>query len=147
MDFDKFIENFYLNYNGQKMILNVDIDNKNEYEETNLYDIHTMLFDLFIAGVNKFNLDFINNLDEAASNLQYFYNNINIKLNIIVFTKKELIMDNSLYINRYIKTDISSKQYIINGQHQCQNDLNNIHSFYLIDDSNNICISFEHADL
>ncbi len=148
MDFDNFIENFYSNYDEKKMILQVDIDKNsaNGSTETNLYDIHCLLFDLFIAGIEKFELDFANNLDEAASNLQYFFNNINIKLNITSFTKKELIMENSLYENRFIKTD-SSKKYVLNGQHKCVDKLHGINSFHLIDDSANICIGFEHADL
>jgi hypothetical protein len=94
-------------------------------------------------------LDFVKNLDESASKLQYYYNNINIKLDITSLTKKELIMKESLYENRFIKTcsnDID-KQYVLNGQHTYVDDLSEIYSFYLIDDSNNIRVSFEHADM
>ena len=152
MDFDQFIENFYSNNDEKKMVLQVDIDKKSASDgsaETNLYDIHCMLFDLFIAGIDKLKLDFVKNLDESASKLQYYYNNINIKLDITSLTKKELIMKESLYENRFIKTcsnDID-KQYVLNGQHTYVDDLSEIYSFYLIDDSNNIRVSFEHADM
>lgn len=146
IDFNKFVDQFYSNHNQTKMILQIDIENATNSSETTIYDIHCMMLDLLVAGVKKFNLDFINDLDQSASNLQYFFNNINIQLNIISFTKKELIMENSLYENRFVKFDDPDK-FIINGQHQMVDELSDIKSFYLIDDNTNICISFEHANL
>jgi hypothetical protein len=143
INFDKFIDEFYSNMNKNKMVLQVDIENATNKSETSIYDIHCMLLDLLAAGITKFNLDFINNLEESICNLQYFFNNINISLNIINFSKKELIMENSLYENRFIKFD-DPKNLIINGQHNQVDLLEDIKTFYLINTDVNICISFEH---
>ncbi len=143
INFDKFIDEFYSNMNKNKMILQVDIENATNNSETSIYDIHCMLLDLLASGITKFNLDFINNLEESICNLQYFFNNINISLNIISFTKKELIISGSLYENRFIKFD-DPKNLIINGQHNKVDLLEDIKTFYLINNDVNICISFEH---
>jgi hypothetical protein len=148
--FDDFIDEFFSNMNKQKMVLHIDIENKtNKTNKTNTttYDIHCMLLDLFIAGIYKFKLKFLTESDLYTSldNLQYFFNNINIKLNIINFSKKELIKDNSPYENRFIKFTIKNpNELIINAQHNKADELEEINSFFLIDDNTNLCISFEH---
>jgi hypothetical protein len=146
INFNNFIDEFYSNMNQIKMVLQVDIENATITTDTTIYDIHCMLLDLFTAGIRKLNLDFINNLEESIRNLQYFFNNINIQLNIISFTKKELIMENSLYENRFIKFE-DPANLIINGQYIQVEDLENIKSFYLINNDINICISFEHENI
>jgi len=145
--FDDFINEFYSNMTQQKMILQVDIENSTKNSDTTIYDIHCMLLELFTAGIKKFKLDFVNNLEESICNLQYFFNNININLNIINYSKKELIAsDGLIYISRYINfKDLD--EFIINSQHIHVNDLEDIKSFYLINTDINICISFEHTNI
>ena len=139
----------------KKMVLHVDIENNTDKTDTSNYDIHCMLLDLFVAGIDKFDLKFVNesntesnditNLYRSLGNLQYFFNNINIKLNIINFSKKELIKENSPYETRFIKFIIENPhKFIINGNHKKVEDLDDINSFFLIDDNTNLCISFEH---
>jgi hypothetical protein len=138
INFDNFINEFYLNTKKIKMVLQVDIVNS----ETSIYDIHCMLLDLLVTGIQRFNLDFYNNLEESISNLQYFFNNINIQLNITCFTKKELIIENSSYNNRFVKFE-NQQKFLINSQHKQVENLEDINSFYLINDDINICINFE----
>ena len=147
IDFEKFIDEFYSNMNQTKIVLQVDIINATKESNTNIYDIHCMLLDLFVAGITKFNLDFHQmNLEESICNLQYFFNNINIQLNIMSFTKQELILINSPYENRFVKF-IKPTDFIINVQHKQLDNLEDIKSFYLINDDTNISISFEHAEI
>jgi hypothetical protein len=137
IEFNTFIEEFYNNYSGNKMLITIDIEN----DEPNIYDLHIMLLELLIQGFIKFNHVIDDNLDIIIDNLQSFFTNINIKLNIINYSKIDLICDNSPYINRYIKmSDIDNM--IINGGHLTVNNLELIKSFFLINNEYNLCISF-----
>jgi len=150
IDFDDFINEFYSNMDKKKMVLHVDIENNTNKTDTSNYDIHCMLLDLFVAGIDKFDLKFLtkSNLYRSLGNLQYFFNNINIKLNIINFSKKELIKENSPYETRFIKFIIENPhKFIINGNHKKVEELEEINSFFLIDDNTNLCISFEHETI
>jgi hypothetical protein len=168
--FNNFIDTFYSNKNQTKMVLQIDIesvtnnskttinnsDTTTNNSETTIYDIHCMLLDLLVAGVQRLNLNFVDdektinnqysNLNKAKIILQNYFNNINIKLNIINYSKQELLHDNSPYENRYIKfTAEKSNNFIINGQHKQLDNLEDIRSFFLIDDNTNISISFTHS--
>lgn len=130
INFDNFIDKFYSNYNN-KIILELNIDNS----ETNIYDIHNMLLDLLIKGYEKFN----------TLDLQNYFDNIDIQLIIENLTKKDLLDDSYNYNNRYIKFNIENLDNMtINGSHQIVNNLNEINSFCLIDDNNNLKISFNY---
>jgi hypothetical protein len=129
INFNNFINEFYSNYNNNKIILELNIDNS----DTNIYDIHNMLLDLLIKGYEKFN----------TLDLQHFFNNIDIQVNVENLTKKDLLDNQYNYINRYIKFNIDNlENMIINGSHQIVKNLKEIISFCLIDDNNNLKISF-----
>lgn len=134
IDFEEFKHQFYLN-NCNKIPFSVDND-------PNIYDIHHLLLDLLIYGIELLNLDIYNQHIESLEILQKFYNNINIIININNFSKYNLI-DNELYPNRYMKFDTPNNM-IINGSHNTVNELSKINSFYLIDDKHNFCINFSY---
>ena len=130
INFDNFINEFYSNYNN-KIILELNIDNT----DTSIYDIHNMLLDLLIKGYERYN----------TLDLQKYFDNIDIQLKIENLTKKELLDDFYNYSNRYIKFNIENlDNMIINGSHISVNNLNEIDSFCLIDDNNNLKISFNY---
>ena len=141
LNFEIFKDRFYQNTSNTKMMLHIDLEDN--IDETNIYDIHSLLLDLLMTGFNK--LDIINiNLEESINILQRFFNNIDIHINIINYTKKDIINDESIYLNRYIKFTIENiSTMLINGKHELVDNLNDIKSFFLIDDLNNLCISFE----
>jgi len=140
IDFNNFIEKFYTNNNREKMILHIDIDN----DKTNIYDIHNLLLDLLLEGFQYIEIK-NNNLIKSIETLQYYFDNIDIKIIIKNLTKKELINDSSLYINRYARIDISDmNKRIVNGQHIIVNSLNKIKTFILIDNDNNLSIEFNY---
>ena len=140
IQFENFINEFYLNYSNQKMVLTLDVENSSD---PNIYDIHMMLLDLLRKGIEKFNLNIYNNLTKSISQLQTFFTNINIYINVINYSKLDLITDNQIYSNRYIKFTVDNPSLmIINGTHQIVDNMFDIKSFYLIDDTYNLCISF-----
>ena len=130
INFDNFIDKFYSNSN-KKIVLELNIDNS----DTNIYDIHNMLLDLLIKGYERF----------YTLDLQNYFDNIDIQLIIENLTKKELLDDLHNYGNRYIKFNIENlNNMTINGSHKIVNNLNEIDSFCLIDDNNNLKISFNY---
>jgi hypothetical protein len=158
INFDNFVDKFYSNVSNEKIMLEINIDqtydqsidqsfdklfNMSDFSSTTIYDIHHMLLDLIIQGISILNLDIINNFDKSLVQLQKYFANINIKINICNWTKKDLIEDYSNYDNRYIKFEDPSNM-IINGAHQIVKDLKLIKSFFLIDTNNNFSIGFEH---
>ena len=140
VNFDNFVNKFYSNKSNNKIMLEINISDNTS---TTIYDIHQMLLDLIIQGISILNLDIINNFDKSLDQLQKYFANINIKINICNWTKKDLIEDYSNYDNRYIKFEDPSNM-IINGAHQIVKDLKLIKSFFLIDTNNNFSIGFEH---
>jgi len=161
IQFENFINKFYSNNSNQKMIININIDSESSNEtqaDPNIYDIHTMLLDLIIKGIDIFNLDIVD-YNSTVEKLQPFFNNINIKIFILNYSKLELIGANSPYINRYIRISSNDQSttnqsimtinaahqsiMTINAAHQIINKLIDIKSFYLIDTVNNLCISFD----
>ena len=133
--FDNFVNEFYQNYSNKKMVLTLDIENEND---PNIYDIHVMLLELLINGFTRFNLNL-----KSIDHLQRYFTNIDIKINICNYSKAELMLDNSPYYNRYIKFTSDNATMIINGNHNIVNNLNLINSFYLVDNINNLSISFD----
>ena len=106
--FNDFIDIFYSNINKNKMSLHIDFNNASDEidnSKINIYDIHCVLLELLIAGVNNFSLNLMNDieLNEAIEKLQYFFDNINIIINIVNFSKKDIIDDDSVYESRYMK--------------------------------------------
>ena len=146
--FNDFIDIFYSNINKNKMSLHIDFNNASDEidnSKINIYDIHCVLLELLIAGVNNFSLNLMNDieLNEAIEKLQYFFDNINIIINIINFSKKDIIDDDSVYESRYMKIlSDNPDKFILNGQHIIVENLKDIKTFYLINDEINICISF-----
>ena len=142
--FDDFIKKFYMNKNGEKMILQIDIDKiNNNKTNSNIYDIHNLLLDLLLNGFEYIKIE-QNNFIKSIETLQCFFNNIDIKIIINNHTKKDLIDDNSPYNNRYARIDISdTNKRILNGQHTNVNDLSNINTFILVDSDNNLDIRFD----
>ena len=140
IEFNNFVNEFYSNKSNKKMVLTLDIENG---DNPNIYDIHVMLLELLIYGFTKFNLNINNNLDNSINYLQNYFTNIDIKINISNYSKKELILENSPYISRYIRFTSESETMTINGSHQTVNNLNLIKSFYLVDDNYNLCINFD----
>lgn len=134
IDFEDFIKKFY--ELDSKIYIELDI----KENDSNIYDIHTMLLDLLIYGVEFLNLNIINNLDDSIMILQKYFNNINIKININVYKLLDFI-NNDIYDNRYIRFD-NNKKYIINGKHVTKLTLDKINSIYLYNDLNNFNISF-----
>ena len=132
--FEDFIHKFYTL--DSKISLELYIEN----DCTNIYDIHIMLLDLLIYGVEHFNLNIIDNLDKSIDLLQSYYDNINIKINIKNYMLSEFINSN-IYDNRYIRFN-HEKKYIINSSHNKQTILNNIYSIYNINKDVNYLISF-----
>ena len=144
INFDDFINNFYSNTSHNKIIFNINIENATNDTPTTIYDIHMMLLDLLIKGIQILNLDILgNNYEKSLNILQKYFSNINIKININNFTKKDLIETYSEYSNRFIKFEDPSNM-IINGTHEQETDLSNIKSFYLINLTNNLSISFKY---
>ncbi len=161
--FDNFINKFYSNTSNTKMILQVDIENS-QNSDTNIYDIHHMLLDLLIKGIERLYCSVCNDsnkpennitmgqffsdqniIDKTITTLQHFFSNINIKINIKNLSKEKLIDESFHYLNRRFRIDINSIQKLIfNGSHQMVDNLEEINSFLLIDDINNLCISFSH---
>lgn len=141
INFDTFIEHFYSN-NNSHIDLEINIYDCNTNKPT-IYDLHTMLLELLINGVKRFNLDIINNLEFSRKYLQNYFNNIDIKIIIDNLTKRDLIDDEYSYYNRYFKFT-NPDNMIINGAHKIVNELSLIKSFYLIDTNNNFSISFSH---
>ena len=140
IQFENFILQFYSNNSNQKMVLTLDVENSSD---PNIYDIHMMLLDLLIKGIERFNLNIYNNLQRSINQLQTFFTNINIQIDVINYSKLDLITDNKLYSNRYIKFTIENPlTMVIYGTHQIVDNMRLIRSFYLIDDAYNLCISF-----
>jgi len=132
--FNDFIEKFYTI--DSKISLELDIVN----ETVDIYDIHNMLLETLIYGVELYNLNIFDNLYNSITHLQKYFNNINIKINIDNYSLKDLTT-NTIYDYRYIRFD-KTKQFIINGKHIKINILKDIKSFYRFDDKNNLCIFF-----
>ena len=144
IQFENFINKFYQNDSNQKMILNIDVESSSETEsEPNIYDIHTMLLDLIIKGINRFNLQ-ISNYQQIINKLTPYFTNINIRFNLENYSKLELLNEDLAYNNRYIRISINDDILMtINGMHQIQSQLIDIRSFYLIDSNINLCIYFD----
>lgn len=140
--FDDFIQSFYSNWNKTPIVLQIDIEGATSDSNTSIYDIHQMLIDLFVNGIDIYNLQMESNWQNAIALLQFFYNNINIKINVQNFTRVELEYNLSYY-NRYMKF-MNTSNILINSGHLNVECLEKINSFYLISDSVNLCISFEH---
>lgn len=142
LNFEIFKDRFYQNTSNTKMMLHIDLEDN--IDETNIYDIHSLLLDLLMTGFNKLDINVSINLEESIKILQRFFNNIDIRINIINYTKKDIINDESIYLNHYIKFTIENiNNMLINGKHELVDELNYIKSFFLIDDLNNLCISFK----
>ena len=140
IQFENFINQFYSNNSNQKMVLTLDVDNSSD---PNIYDIHTMLLDLLCKGIERFNLNIYNNLQLSINQLQIFFTNINIQIDVQNYSKHDLIANSDLYSNRYIKfTAENPSLMVINGTHKIADNLLQIKSFYLINDTYNLCISF-----
>jgi hypothetical protein len=144
IQFENFVNKFYLNDSNEKMILNIDVESENDNNsEPNIYDIHTMLLDLVIKGIEIFNLD-ICDYEQIIRRLVPYFLNIDIKIYINNYSKLDLLNIDSLYINRYIRISPDNNLLMtINGSHQIVNQLNMIRSFCLIDSSINLCIYFD----
>ncbi len=134
IDFDDFINQFYNNTDNKKLGFSIDD------EDSNLYDVFHMLLDLFIAGIDIFNLDIYNSYFDTLQKLQSYFNNINIKVNVSNFSKRELTTSN-LYENRYIRFE-SLDLMTINAAHKPVDQISEIRAFYLKNDTYNFCISF-----
>lgn len=142
VQFENFINDFYSNHSNQKIVLSLDVENATD---PNIYDIHTMLLDLLIKGIEKFNLNIYSDLEYSINQLQIFFTNINIKIDINNYSKSDLVnnlLANKLYSNRYIKFTVENPTLVINGTHQIVDNMQQIKSFYLINDNYNLCISF-----
>jgi len=143
IQFENFINEFYSNNYNQKMVLTLDVENSSD---PNIYDIHTMLLDLLIKGIEIFNLNIYNELSRSINQLQIFFTNINIQINVINYSKLDLVNSLSihrLYSNRYIKFTIENPSImVINATHQIVDSMQQIKSFFLIDDTFNLCIGF-----
>ncbi len=141
--FENFINEFYSNSSNNKMVLTLDVENSTD---PNFYDIHTMLLDLLIKGIERYNLNICDNLEQSISKLQIFFTNINIKINVNNYSKSIIVNNkliNKLYSNRYIKFNIENPTtMLINGAHQIADKIDDITSFFLINDIYNISISF-----
>ena len=134
--FDKFVDAFFNNKNGQKMVLELTLDSN---EETSIYDIHVMLLQLFFIGITKYKIPF--------EEMQNYFNNINIKFYVQNFTIRELINELSGYGNRLIRVD-NNMEMIKNGSHdeKLVNELKDIKSFHTNSNENNLCIHFDHME-
>jgi hypothetical protein len=132
--FDRFVEAFFNNKNGTKMVLELTLDSN---EDTTIYDIHVMLLQLFFIGLTKYEVGF--------SEMQNYFNNINIKLYVENFNLHQLAYASSSYGNRFLRVD-NNMEMIKNGQHNetSINELKDVKSFYTIDDECNMCIYFDH---
>jgi hypothetical protein len=132
--FDHFVEAFFNNKNGTKMVLELTLDTN---EDTTIYDIHSMLLQLFFIGLTKYEV--------AFGDMQNYFNNINIKLHVENFNIHQLSYASSYYHNRFLRVD-SNMEMIKNGQHnETQiNELKDVKSFYTIDEECNMCIYFDH---
>jgi hypothetical protein len=148
MDFHKFTEIFYTN-NYNNLILQFNTISNNNECSTTIYDIHSILIELLIVGINKLNLNIIDDYLNSINILQKYYNKINILLNFNKITIKELI-DNNKYENRYMRLNLNNKfndiKFIINGKHNTNiiNDISNIDSFLLHNDDFNLYINFKY---
>ena len=134
--FDKFIDAFYNNKNGNKMVLELCLDSD---EETSIYDIHVMLLQLFFIGITKYEVPF--------DDMQNYFNNINIKFYVQNFTVRELINEASGYGNRFMRID-NNMEMIKNGSHNenSVNELKDIKSFHTNNNEHNLCIYFDHME-
>ena len=111
--------------------------------ELALSGYHMMLLDLLCKGIERFNLNIYDELSISINRLQTFFTNINIQINVINYSKSDLIINDKLYSNRYIKfTSENPSLMVINGSHQIVNSMHEIKSFFLIDHTYNLCISF-----
>ena len=149
MDFQEFTKIFY-NSNNNKFILELNTFYNNNICSTTIYDIHSILLELFIIGIDKLNLNIINDFDYSINILQQYYNKINILLNFNKITIKELI-DNNKYENRYMRLNLNSNKFndikfIINGKHNINivNNITDINSFLLYNDDFNLYINFKY---
>ena len=137
--FDIFVDKFFNNKNGTKMVLELTLEpNDESNDETTVYDIHVMLLQMFFIGIAKYEVPF--------NQMQNYFNNINIKVYTQNFTVKQLIEDSSGYSNRYLRVN-DKMEMIKNGSYLEQNDdieLSDIKSFYTNDDECNLCIYFDH---
>ncbi len=131
--FDHFVEAFFNNKNGTKMVLELALDSN---EDTTIYDIHVMLLQLFFIGLTKYEVGF--------EFMQNYFDNINIKLNVENFNALQLSYESS-YGNRFLRVD-NNMEMIKNGQHneELVNELKDVKSFYTIDNECNMCIYFDH---
>jgi hypothetical protein len=142
VDFDNFIERFYSSISDNKIIFELNIDSN---DSSTIYDVHIMLLELFIKGLNMFNLNIYTYLDNTIIHLQKYYSNINIGIQINTFTKNELLNDDNRYANRYMRIN-SDCSFIKNGSHNNKliTDLSQIESFFTFDNNFNLRISFSH---
>ena len=132
--FDHFVEAFFNNKNGTKMVLELTLDSN---DNTTIYDIHVMLLQLFFIGLTKYNID--------PNQMQNYFDNINIKLYVENFNIIQLSYESSYYKNRFLRVD-NNMDMIKNGEHNESsiNELKDIKSFNNIDDECNMCIYFDH---
>ena len=132
--FDHFVDAFFNNKNGTKMVLELTLDSN---DDTTIYDIHVMLLQLFFMGLTKYNIN--------PNQMQNYFNNINIKIHIENFNIIQLSYTTSSYKNRFLRVD-NNMEMIKNGEHNeaSINELKDIKSFYNIDDECNMCIYSDH---
>jgi hypothetical protein len=149
MEFHKFTEIFYSN-NNNNLILQLNTINNYDECTTTIYDIHSILIDLFIFGITKLNLNIIHDYNNSINILQKYFNKINILLNFNKLTIKDLI-DNEKYENRYMRLNINSNKFndikfIINAKHNIDiiNKITDIDSFLLHNDDFNLLINFKY---
>ena len=145
MEFHKFTEIFYSNNNNNNLILQFNTINNHDECTTTIYDIHSILIDLLIFGINKLNLNIIHDYSNSINILQKYFNKINILLNFNKLTIKDLI-DNEKYENRYMRLNINSNKFIINAKHNIDiiNKITDIDSFLLHNDDFNLLINFKY---
>ena len=144
INFDDFVERFYANNTGEKMAFQLTIEDD---DDTTLYDIHEMLLELFLKGLYLNNLPISDpsSLLRSLNQIQTYFNNIQVKINIKTYSIKELMSDSVGYLNRYLRI-MPGSDFLKNGQHNSDNvsNIGDIYSFFMINNDHNIKISFDH---